>query len=123
MVKRVHIVVPPSTVACSHLAGPFRLARFRQGPCPSSKMDLHSLAAASLAAGSEVSADESQVGELRPYHRTKVGSRAFKLIAMEGCPEAIIAQLQKAKCELCGLLASSEDPLYPGYFREWAYYP
>ena len=82
-----------------------------------------------LLVGSEaLSDDESQFrtgsevgGTLRPYHRTKAGSKAFKLIAVQGCPEAIIAQLQKVKCELCGLSAGSEDPLYPGYFREWAY--
>ena len=64
----------------------------------------------------------SEAGSMHPYHRTKGGSRAFRLIAMQGCSEAVIAQLQKTKCELCGLSASSEDPLYPGYFREWAYY-
>eukprot|EP00974_Lingulodinium_polyedra_P025571 2472761-Lingulodinium_polyedra.AAC.1 len=89
-------------------------------------MDLQSLAAGSEATMSD---DESQfragseADSMHPYHRTKKGSRAFRLIAMQGCSEAVIAQLQKTKCELCGLSASSEDPLYPGYFREWAYYP
>ena len=104
----------------------FRPQHFRQGPRTHSKMDLQRLAAESLAAGSDVPDDERQVGgmqlQLHPYHRTKAGSRPFKLIAMEGCPEAIIVQLQKATCELCDLYASSEDPLYPGYFMEWTYY-
>ena len=83
----------------------------------------------SLAAGGEGCSDEetqsragSEVVGKYLYHRTKGGSRSFKLIAMQGCPETILAQLQKAKCELCGQSAASEDPLYPGYFREWAYY-
>ena len=82
----------------------------------------------SLAAGSEGFSDEesqshagSEVVSMYPYHRTKASSRSFKLIAMQGCPETIVAQLQKAKCELCGQPTASEDPLCPGYFREWAY--
>ena len=83
----------------------------------------------SLAAGSEGFSDEenqphagSEVVSMYPHHRTKAGSRSFKLIAMQGCPETIVAQLQKAKRELRGQSAASEGPLCQGYFREWAYY-
>ena len=90
-------------------------------------MDLQSLAAASEATSDDESqfrtgSEAGSMHVLHRYHRTKAGFRAFRLIAMQGCSEAVIAQLQKTKCELCGLSASSEDPLYPGYFREWAYY-
>ena len=90
-------------------------------------MALQSLAAGGEGCSARGSDEESQthaaseVVGMYPYHRTKAGSRSFKLIAMQGCPETIVAQLRKAKCELCGQSAASEDPLYPGYFREWAY--
>ena len=64
----------------------------------------------------------SEVASMYPHHRTKAGSRSFKLIAMQGCPETTGAQLQKARRGLRGQPGASEDPLRPGYFREWAYY-
>ncbi|CAK0901155.1 unnamed protein product, partial [Prorocentrum cordatum] len=52
----------------------------------------------------------------RVYHLSKGGKkRKFKLRLMGSTTEAV-------RCELCKHTSNSEDPLYPGYEREWAYY-
>ena len=59
-----------------------------------------------------------QAEDCPAFHRSKGGkSRAFKLL-----PMGSTADSDASRCELCRQKSNSEDPLYAGYEREWAYY-